>query len=470
MPGHVVTFYSYKGGVGRSFALVNIAAVLAEWGYDVMCIDFDIEAPGLSHYFRPWISNESTPGLVDMIENHIRSQPVKWTDYSQKIDLPFENKRGSLALMAAGEQNDDFSRRVQRLNWDAMYEESDLGKFLEDLRADWKERFDYILIDGRTGITAFSGIFTAQLPDILVFLFTANHQSLNGCIDVVKRAADVRNNLPHGRGAFLTLPVPSRFEVTEEYERKEEWKKIFARELCSFTEAWAHKDIDLARLIDLSTIPYFSYWSFGEEIASLKEKAGPSGVRNTGLITYSIETLAAMLAHNLGRTDLLEESRDSYVHSAQRKAQRRGERFDVFLSYFHKDAELANWVTNRFENNGLKVWLDKPMTVGQNWLKEIEQAINRSDNIVVLVGREFGKTQEEEIRRFMKGSIMDDRRRRVIPVLIDEKAHDIITDSYLADYQHLEFYGKSKDKLLESLIRDLTKSESQTESTSQREG
>lgn len=51
MSGRVITFYSYKGGVGRSFALANIGTILSQWGYRTLVIDFDLEAPGLNHFF-----------------------------------------------------------------------------------------------------------------------------------------------------------------------------------------------------------------------------------------------------------------------------------------------------------------------------------------------------------------------------------------------------------------------------------
>src|SRR5512134_20337 len=50
-PGLVYTFYSYKGGVGRSMALANVAALLAKWGRRVLVVDWDLEAPGLERYF-----------------------------------------------------------------------------------------------------------------------------------------------------------------------------------------------------------------------------------------------------------------------------------------------------------------------------------------------------------------------------------------------------------------------------------
>ena len=56
--GEVITFYSYKGGTGRSMALANTACLLAgegpaEWtGKRVLMVDWDLEAPGLHRYFR----------------------------------------------------------------------------------------------------------------------------------------------------------------------------------------------------------------------------------------------------------------------------------------------------------------------------------------------------------------------------------------------------------------------------------
>lgn len=44
----VVTFYSLRGGVGRTTALVNAARTLASRGRRVLCIDMDLEAPGLA--------------------------------------------------------------------------------------------------------------------------------------------------------------------------------------------------------------------------------------------------------------------------------------------------------------------------------------------------------------------------------------------------------------------------------------
>ena len=56
-PGEIVTFYSYKGGVGRSMALANIGCILAKranetGGRGVLLVDWDLEAPGLHRFFQ----------------------------------------------------------------------------------------------------------------------------------------------------------------------------------------------------------------------------------------------------------------------------------------------------------------------------------------------------------------------------------------------------------------------------------
>ena len=67
-PGRIITFYSYKGGTGRSMALANVACLLARGvrGHSgqsatpdqrVLVIDWDLEAPGLHRYFGPFLAD-----------------------------------------------------------------------------------------------------------------------------------------------------------------------------------------------------------------------------------------------------------------------------------------------------------------------------------------------------------------------------------------------------------------------------
>ena len=63
---YVTTFYSFKGGVGRSMALANAAVELAQRGRRVLTVDFDLEAPGLDTFdvLRP---PEEVPGIIEFV-------------------------------------------------------------------------------------------------------------------------------------------------------------------------------------------------------------------------------------------------------------------------------------------------------------------------------------------------------------------------------------------------------------------
>jgi cellulose biosynthesis protein BcsQ len=66
----ITTFYSFKGGVGRTMALVNVSAELARKGRRVLIVDFDLEAPGITTY-RPFARASSSAGVVDYITQYI---------------------------------------------------------------------------------------------------------------------------------------------------------------------------------------------------------------------------------------------------------------------------------------------------------------------------------------------------------------------------------------------------------------
>src|SRR5437763_5513482 len=100
----IVTFYSFKGGVGRSMALVNVAEILADRGYRVIACDWDLEAPGLERYFTsreldgvPWESVLDqlikAPGLIDLLTEYRDSlssstpRPASEEDYARLGDI-----------------------------------------------------------------------------------------------------------------------------------------------------------------------------------------------------------------------------------------------------------------------------------------------------------------------------------------------------------------------------------------------
>jgi hypothetical protein len=80
----IYTFYSFKGGVGRSMALANVGEWLHEKGLRVLLVDWDLEAPGLESYFHlgddareALLNAQAHPGLMDMLFEYRKAFP-RW--------------------------------------------------------------------------------------------------------------------------------------------------------------------------------------------------------------------------------------------------------------------------------------------------------------------------------------------------------------------------------------------------------
>src|SRR5678815_4473496 len=113
----VVTFYSFKGGVGRSFALCDVAVFLAKWGYEVLCVDFDLEAPGLHNYFAPWLSSEPQPGMIEILEAWGAKKPDEEVSKQaiQPVNVPGTDNRLSL-VTAGGVGPEKYARRLHAID------------------------------------------------------------------------------------------------------------------------------------------------------------------------------------------------------------------------------------------------------------------------------------------------------------------------------------------------------------------
>jgi FxsC-like protein len=70
--GLIVTFYSFKGGTGRTMALANVAWILAANGMRVLVADWDLESPGLHKFLQPFMDPgvSRRPGIIDFIRRY----------------------------------------------------------------------------------------------------------------------------------------------------------------------------------------------------------------------------------------------------------------------------------------------------------------------------------------------------------------------------------------------------------------
>lgn len=197
-----ITFYSYKGGVGRSLTLSNIAMRLADLGKKVCIIDFDLEAPGLHLKFNKHINqSEINKGIVEYISDFQNKDYVPKSINEYVTDVNYLGTlNGSIKFIPAGNiYSDEYWKNLSSINWkDLFYSDENNGVNLllhlkELIKIDLNP--DFILIDSRTGITDISGIAMTLLADSVVTLAANNDENISGTARIIKSLMNNENNL-----------------------------------------------------------------------------------------------------------------------------------------------------------------------------------------------------------------------------------------------------------------------------------
>ena len=323
IPSRVITFYSYKGGVGRSMAMANIGVLMANWRYRILLIDWDLEAPGMENYFCHHLDVKEVQekkGLIDLLNlkakcDEILVEEIPWEEYINKVDLP---NNISLDLLTAGKRDEQYFNKVRQFDYTGFYKESDGGQYLENLREHWLDQYDFILIDSRTGLTDSSGICSIQMPDVLVLLFTPNEQSFNGIKKVAEKAIAGQKQIIYDRFRLRVLPIPSRIENAET-QLLDEWMGKIYRESAGMLEWLPRKESNIEefsitpdQVIGLLKIPYKTFYAYGERLSVIER-----GTLDPHDLGYVYENIAAVLANDLQNIHLLTDARDLLIKKAK---------------------------------------------------------------------------------------------------------------------------------------------------------
>lgn len=303
-PGKIVTFYSYKGGTGRSMALANIAWLLASAGYRVLAIDWDLEAPGLHRYFEPFLDDktlENSTGVIDFVlefasaavSNPDSPRTPDWFfSYSNillhavpvRYDFPSD---GALHLVPAGRQDSTYGLRVNSFDWLRFYDRLGGGVMLESMKHLARKDYDYIFVDSRTGVSDTSGVCTVQLPDELVVCFTLNRQSIYGASAAALSALQQRTTTEGGQ-TLKVWPLPMRVEFAE----KDRLDRARALARTRFSSSFTHLQPDDADIYWGATeVPYQPYYSYEEVLAVFRDRP-----RETHSLLSSMELMTSYLS------------------------------------------------------------------------------------------------------------------------------------------------------------------------------
>ena len=119
-------------------------------------MDWDIEAPGLDRYFRKYSDLANRGGLIHLLSDASIHRKNEWEPFIQSIVI---DGHASLSMLTSGDNGQHYSDLMQDFSWPRFFKAKKGGKILDRWRNEGKAKFDFILIDSRTGLTDVGGAF-----------------------------------------------------------------------------------------------------------------------------------------------------------------------------------------------------------------------------------------------------------------------------------------------------------------------
>ncbi len=415
--GKIITFYSYKGGTGRSMALANIAVLVARSGFRTLMIDWDLEAPGLHKYFEKSIDRTffiNTPGVTDLffsIQEQLNRSSKKCSSEKSKKFLRQQNidnyitpsSISNLFLMKAGIFDSHYERKINTIDWEKIFRNAEdiffhFGELLTEM-------FDFVFIDSRTGYTDASGICTMILPEKLALVFTPNSQSLDGVIQLAKKSIGYRENSGDLR-PLLIYPLPSRIENAEK-ELRDKWRSQVLGTPIGYqpafeailSELYNVDNIEMTHYFNEVQIQHEAKYAYGEEIAVMNETTK--------------DRLSISESYNRFLNFLLQEQA---IWSLKIQKTRK-----IFLSYAKDDSSFSSLLAKELVKKGFYVWTDSNLTIGGDWYAATQKAIAEADILLPIISSHYinSKSSHFEISVFLEQMRMNESK-NVIPILIED--------------------------------------------------
>lgn len=283
----VVTFLSFKGGVGRTTALASFALQRARAGEHVVVVDLDLDAPGVGTLLAGDPPVTHAPfGVVDFMLDVHWADDLDIHDYLHRCARPPLTDRGRLQVMPAGTLDARYLSKLARADLDASLDSSIphrlklLLDHLEALQPDW------ILLDARAGLSTTGGLLLNGLADLYVLVATAGAQSFFGLERFVHQLGARRRQAtpPEVQSECVVVHtmIPGNAEVAERAQAR------FESEV---------EDIFRAHYYDRETDPEDGWWSVADmESDSAPHRPVDLGYQDGLAFFRSIDQVADLLA------------------------------------------------------------------------------------------------------------------------------------------------------------------------------
>ncbi len=388
MAGQIVTFYSFKGGVGRSMCVAQVAWILASNGRKVLVVDWDLESPGLYRYFEPALPRDgfgtdeidNRPGLLEAMTylapyisrvaetgssaNEVRKRESErdkamdeaWEKlvkscFPISTDDLFDHDEDTLFILPAGMENrtdengNSYHARLAKLDWGSFYTRGG-DEFLKRVFRQLRDEYDYILIDSRTGYSGTAEACLHDFPDTVVFCFAMNNQNIEGTRRRAVEITRLERNIK-------ILLLPSRVDGSDGL-RLDAAQDLYHSTFNNLVQSStlippAERD----GYLEAVEIPYVPGLAFNEKLPRLPE-ANHDESDPALLVTVSCERLAGYLTGDPD-TKLRIRDRNRWVELSGRGPWDPIMFSNIVVSSAYGDYKWADWVTWQLEERGFRV-------------------------------------------------------------------------------------------------------------------
>lgn len=381
----IISFYSFKGGSGRSMAVANAAWILASNGKSVLVVDWDLETPGLHVYFNGYLApagQRESSGVLDMFTafaaagqdasaDNLRALHDEHTDferYATAVEFDFPDG-GSLDYLGPGCMDDAYVRLLHGFDWMSFHDSEDGREYLAALRARMlASDYDYILIDGRSGFADGARICTLALPDTVVLGLAMDRQSIEGAERVARQVS-----LNSRRTELHVLPM--RVDASSERDRLRRYLADARRRLSPYLAVRGEEELE--RYWGEVQVPYQPFYAFGEELAAMTDD--PADGRS--LLAQYVKAVGRITD---GRVSGYRKVPQRQARQYQEIIAQSGRAQSVVMLHAPEDWMWAEWINEQLAANGLDVVLRQQERVPTGSAQELP-ALPPADLLLVLL-------------------------------------------------------------------------------------
>ncbi len=210
----IISFYSYKGGVGRTIALIETAYNLAKAGKRVLLMDLDIEAPSLHNIFRSEVEIGVEYGIVEYLYRTVVQKEDDVSIDDMLCHLDSQDMEGDIFLIPALKtMNSEYIYHISKLQTEQIHERNSFERIINHISEGYD--IDIVLIDTRAGFNQWGSLSLLSLSNQIIFVAYPNAENIEG----LNIALKVLNNIGKKRYAVAMSKIVRTEEGYEKAKR-----------------------------------------------------------------------------------------------------------------------------------------------------------------------------------------------------------------------------------------------------------